>query len=258
MDSLDLSDNEIRLIEYGAFRDLISLTTLNLSDNVISTISEDIFDGMPRLMSINLSKNPLKDISSKLFRNKSLRRLILSGCSGSKKTSEFTNDTVFELLQSDNFVGLKKVECLYMDDNGSSVLSKKAFRQRGFRFTEELSLNDNRITTFQPGLFRRMKKLQSLHLSGNLISVVENHFFHRLESLEFIDLGKNKIQRIEKDAFFHLKELNDLYLEYNSIKSINNLTFQTTHMDYLNLANNQIKKHIFRKHWCRLDRINGL
>uniref|UniRef100_A0A6I8N4K5 Polycystin 1, transient receptor potential channel interacting n=1 Tax=Ornithorhynchus anatinus TaxID=9258 RepID=A0A6I8N4K5_ORNAN len=57
---LDLSDNQIRVLDPGIFENLSSLTFLDLSNNAISTLEEGIFANLFNLSEINLGRNPLR------------------------------------------------------------------------------------------------------------------------------------------------------------------------------------------------------
>lgn len=56
--SLDLQQNDISLVEEGAFRGLSQLTTLLLQHNSLTTASEDILLPLPRLTYLRLYDNP--------------------------------------------------------------------------------------------------------------------------------------------------------------------------------------------------------
>lgn len=67
--SLDLSNNEIRVVETGAFVGLTSLEEINLSGNKMAEVRHGIFANMTELKMLNLKKNLIGEIEEHAFFN---------------------------------------------------------------------------------------------------------------------------------------------------------------------------------------------
>ena len=65
----DLSNNDITIIESGAFADLPLLTTIKVSGNYITIIESGAFSNLPLLTTIDLSNNGITIIESGAFSN---------------------------------------------------------------------------------------------------------------------------------------------------------------------------------------------
>lgn len=77
--NIDLSDNEIDVIEEGAFQDLPLLAHLLLRQNRLTQLPDNIFDTLPGLEELDLSFNQLTTIPLSLQRLVGLKSLSLRG-----------------------------------------------------------------------------------------------------------------------------------------------------------------------------------
>ncbi|XP_048511480.1 adhesion G protein-coupled receptor A3 isoform X1 [Athalia rosae] len=126
---LDLSKNEIYLIESEVLKNLTNLRRLNLSVNKISSIDEGSFQGLQNLERLDLSRNQITTIDAHAFRQLTkLKRLDLSG----NKLSAMETTLFHDLLVLDR-----------------------------------LKLNQNVLTTLKDGTFYGLNSLKQLDLSGN-------------------------------------------------------------------------------------------
>ncbi|XP_012136170.2 remoulade isoform X1 [Megachile rotundata] len=126
---LDLSKNNIYVIEVNIFKNLTNLRRLNLSQNGITSINEGCFNGLGNLERLDLSKNQISTIDTYTFRKlPNLKRLDLSG-------------------------------------NNISAVKPSLFHD--LLTLERLKLNENKLTTLKEGTFYSLKSLKQLDLSNN-------------------------------------------------------------------------------------------
>ncbi|XP_072536563.1 toll-like receptor 12 [Salminus brasiliensis] len=75
---------------------------------------------------------------------------------------------------------------------------------------EQLLLNDNRITTLEPGAFRGLLHLKILKLNSNLIKRLSVNDFLSLRALEVVLIDNNVIENIDYGTFQDQRELKEL------------------------------------------------
>ncbi|XP_046488638.1 adhesion G protein-coupled receptor A3 isoform X1 [Neodiprion pinetum] len=126
---LDLSKNEIYLIQSGVFRNLTNLRRLNLSSNKISFLEEEAFGGLQSLERLDLSKNNITTIDTHAFRQ------------------------------------LTRLKRLDLSANIISTLDTTLFHD--LLVLDRLKLNQNDLTTLKDGTFHGLNSLTQLDLSGN-------------------------------------------------------------------------------------------
>ncbi|KAM6908368.1 uncharacterized protein PEZ65_016656 [Lycodopsis pacificus] len=66
---LDLKSNIIKQIHRGAFADLISLKRFNLNNNRLLVLGDDLFQGLSNLTELRLKSNGIKSVSSTSFKS---------------------------------------------------------------------------------------------------------------------------------------------------------------------------------------------
>ncbi|XP_076245480.1 remoulade [Calliopsis andreniformis] len=126
---LDLSKNNIYVIEVNIFKNLTNLKRLDLSQNNITSIGEGCFSGLENLERLDLSKNQISIIDAYTFKKLlNLKRLDLSG-------------------------------------NNISTVIPSLFHD--LLALERLKLNDNKLTTLKEGTFYGLLSLKILDVSNN-------------------------------------------------------------------------------------------
>uniref|UniRef100_A0A8C7ZDZ3 Slit homolog 3 (Drosophila) n=1 Tax=Oryzias sinensis TaxID=183150 RepID=A0A8C7ZDZ3_9TELE len=124
-----LEDNQISVIERGAFQDLRLLERLRLNRNKLQFLPELLFQSNPKLGRVDLSENQIQAVPRKAFR------------------------------------GITGVKNLQLDSNHISCIEDGAFR--ALRDLEILTLNNNNITLIPLSSFNHMPKLRTLRLHSN-------------------------------------------------------------------------------------------
>ncbi|XP_051942227.1 slit homolog 3 protein isoform X1 [Hippocampus zosterae] len=126
---LHLEDNQISVVERGAFQDLRLLERLRLNRNRLALLPELLFQSNPKLGRLDLSENQIQAVPRKAFR------------------------------------GITSVKNLQLDSNHISCIEDGAFR--ALRDLEILTLNNNNITLIPLSSFNHMPKLRTLRLHSN-------------------------------------------------------------------------------------------
>lgn len=126
---LHLEDNQVSIIERGAFQDLKQLERLRLNKNKLQVLPELLFQSTPKLTRLDLSENQIQGIPRKAFR------------------------------------GVTGVKNLQLDNNHISCIEDGAFR--ALRDLEILTLNNNNISRILVTSFNHMPKIRTLRLHSN-------------------------------------------------------------------------------------------
>lgn len=231
--NLDLSNNFIEIIEYGAFNYNLNLTYLNLSNNLIEVIERDFLIAIRSVKVLHLNYNKISEIRGD-FRNIQF---------------EFE-----EVYLNDNY--LKTIDPLMinkliiLDISRNSLEGHFNFQNTKFK---ELNICSNFIETLNVSKIlekldasnsnERLFKisfgygswLKELKLS-NLDIVDYNHLLNQikhLNNLESLDLSHNNLESFDFQEV--AKSLEILNLERTNLRSFDNL-------DYLNILIPNLKQ----------------
>ncbi|KAK1136934.1 hypothetical protein K0M31_001466 [Melipona bicolor] len=77
------------------------------------------------------------------------------------------------------------------------------------------------VTDIDPDAFQHLNNLQQLSLNDNRLTTVKKSWFKGLNSLTYLDINYNKIESIEAGVFENLPSLNDLRLSGNRLECLN-------------------------------------
>lgn len=117
LEQLDLSEGNIRLIEEGAFAGLSSLKSLNLGGNKLRSLNPKTFEGLTELRNLSLELNHLNDIDDSLFSTNT--KLVNIWLNGNK--INVLNPKAFEGLSKLIFIDLQDNECIDEDYEPSNL-----------------------------------------------------------------------------------------------------------------------------------------
>ncbi|KAL1492116.1 hypothetical protein ABEB36_012606 [Hypothenemus hampei] len=199
---LDLSMNNIEILESSSESSSHTLKQLVLSYNIIKDISEDFFNGLPGLTWLDLSHNNLSSLygssdSNIFLQQKNLIYLDLS----------FNN---FKQLPGGVFYPLAMLKSLDLSYNplGEFLSQSKdiLYRTLGTSLNlTRLSLNNLQLNDLHPDYFTSYQDLKELELQDNYFNYIPTVPY----SVEFLDLSGNNISFIAAR-----------YLNYHSLKSL--------------------------------------
>lgn len=177
---LKLGDNHIPNLSYEQLSGYADLKTLDVSRNQISVVNRGTFRGLKQLRNILLNHNQLNGIANGTFEGTEipLRRVIM-------------NNNEIEFIDKNAFSGLHRIYCLYLNFNRIQTLPKSVFR--GLQGLQSLHLNNNRLKTLDQNVFLGLTSLQNLYLNGNNLKWLTPGLFDGLQSLKKVNLSDNKL-----------------------------------------------------------------
>ncbi|KAJ9574817.1 hypothetical protein L9F63_008016, partial [Diploptera punctata] len=176
---LDLSRNNISILDSGVFSELGTLLYLNLSENTLVSVDSQCFEGLNKLEQLDLSRNAISVLESAIFSELGqLLRLNMSN-----NNLKYINATCF--------TGLKTLQLLDLSMNSISILEGAIFSD----LTELLRLNlsENRLETLNSECFRGLTRLQQLDASRNQITNVSPGTFQPIAGLTHLLLADNPV-----------------------------------------------------------------
>ncbi|CRK99841.1 CLUMA_CG013144, isoform A [Clunio marinus] len=233
---LDLSGNQIEILQDDVFKDLTSLELLQLSYNKIENINERNFNGLGNLELLELGHNQLQILNNDTFRQlSSLYHLRL------------TKNSI-KHIEENSFNGLGKLTTLHLDHNQLDKLDFDIFAP--LSSLQYLNLVQNNIKHIDGNVSQKLEKLEELNLNYNQLDKLDNEVFAPLSSLTQLDLMHNNLKEIDKSAFNGLKMLKTLMLDHNQLQKLDNELFATLPslenlmigFNYISTENNRIKE----------------
>ncbi|XP_058065695.1 toll-like receptor 7 [Anopheles bellator] len=235
LQSLDLSDNNMRALPDGFLCPLTGLKVLNLTNNRFRAaeslgLVEKTCAGGSELQSLDLAYNELRGVPENWGVSK-LRRL-------QHLNLEFNN---ISDVHGEALAGLASLRTLNLSYNHLETLPAGLFA--GSRDLREIHLQGNQIYELPRGLFHRLEQLLVLDLSRNQLSShhVDNGTFSGLIRLVVLNLAHNALTRIDAKTFKELYFLQILDLRNNSIGYIEDNAFLPVYnLHTLNLAENRL------------------
>ncbi|MFT7803087.1 leucine-rich repeat-containing protein 32-like [Arapaima gigas] len=202
LETLDISHNQLHVIQEGAFSKLTKLHTLNLARNFLYRNVVDnsqAFHFLYTLKTLDISFNGLedRDVEHYLSNTSSLEHLTLAG-------------------------------------NVLTRLTRKLFTAS--RHLRSINVENNLISEIQKETFDTLKGLTRLNLAGNnLVSICDFNLYH----IKQLNLSRNFIEFFITPENEELYELEILDLSHNKLIFFP-MVPKRNHLKYLNLQNNKI------------------
>ncbi|ELT91816.1 hypothetical protein CAPTEDRAFT_64201, partial [Capitella teleta] len=159
----------------------------------------------------------------------------------------FINNKV-NRISNNTFIDLRNLKLLRLTNNSIVTIDEDAFK--GLLSLEWLDVGGNKLPETLP--FRQ--SLISLRLKKNVIGYLNKSDFEGYDSLTDLDVGHNSICQIQDGCFDDLSKLKNLNFWNNNMRSPDNLSFKSTSIRNLNLAENLIviiKATSFAEHTLR-------
>lgn len=228
---LILRGNEIEGVSESAFHNSTQLQVLDLSKNKINRIGERTFEGLLRIENLNLHDNLLEDLPETIFERSRLQMLENINLSKNKfvkaplkalqkqyffLTSVDLSNNLIEDITSDD-VTIVNIKKLDLSFNPLTKESVENILQEP-KTVREINLAGAGIQTIKE---LQMPFLQKLNVSHNNISSVHPRVFERCNLLEDLDLSKNNIRDLNHvQAWETTKSLKSLDISGNFIEEV--------------------------------------
>lgn len=235
LQTLDLSDNNLRALVDGFLCPLTNLQILNLTNNRIRSaehlgFTENECNGGVELQILDASYNDLRIISENWGVSR-LRRL---------QQLHLQHNNITE-LSPDSLAGLNSLRILNLSNNHIEYLPDTLLI--GSKELREIHLQNNELLELPRGLFHRLEQLLVLDLSHNQLTShhIDNGTFSGLIRLVVLNLAHNALTRLDSNTFKELYFLQILDLKNNSIGHIEDNSFLSLYnLHTLNLAENRL------------------
>ncbi|GBP85498.1 Toll-like receptor 7 [Eumeta japonica] len=230
--NMDWSANKNLELSHGTFNGLRELQSLDLGNNNLKVIPSDVFCPLNNLHILNLTQNRIK----------SLDRLGLGqGCGSNIQSLDLSSNELKTLNEESEISTLKRLQELRLQHNNITEISGEALN--GLISLRILNMSYNNIQSLQEGTFVSTKELREIYLNNNLLFELAKSVFHRLEQLLVLDLSNNQISSAHVDGgtFVGLIRLVILNLSNNALTRIDGKTFKDLFfLQILDLRNNSI------------------
>ncbi|XP_060524610.1 toll-like receptor Tollo [Cylas formicarius] len=205
----------------NAFSDeLRLLERLDLGENNMWSLPEGTLCPLYSLEVLNLTKNRFREVGSFRFSQGHSER-----CGSNLKILDLSRNNI-DRLPSGQFSGLSRLEKLYLQGNGLSVLADRALE--GLTALNILKFSDNRLVNLPPELFADTRDIRELYLQNNSINVLAPGLFGELTQLLVLDLSHNELTAdwINSATFAGLVRLVVLDISYNRMGKLESSVFR--------------------------------
>ncbi|XP_043914011.1 toll-like receptor 5 [Protopterus annectens] len=261
------------ILETDYFHDLVSLETLNLHGNNIDQLKlNPLFSNLSFFHTLNLTQNKLYDICESDMSSLQGKKSFLLDISGNQlyhmkqdnRTKECPNpfwNIFFDRIGlADNKLSTDALQQILSLIRGTIMhhvilCSNRIGKGYGIQSTDPdiqtftgfanslvkiLDLSNCFIVSLNTGVFNKLSHLEQLFLEGNRIFIIQEDAFSGLYNLKMLDLSRNLFGEIYDYTFRGLDNIMHINLSVNSIGFIQKNTFDSTHLQTLDLNNNAI------------------
>ncbi|XP_040583653.1 uncharacterized protein [Lepeophtheirus salmonis] len=236
LESLDLSQNELKTLGRAQFVESSRLQFLDLSNNFLTSLHKQSFEGLSALITLDLNENAISSLDDNYFEHtSSLVELRLKG----NKISKFYKDAFAGLsrlrvlhleenllseLNREWFLPLENLRFLYLDKNQIQQLPSESLPLSALRM---LSLKGNKLLNLSIGNpFKGLKSMDTLDLSNNFLEIVPNEVLREANKLRHLDISINPIHHFDVESFRSMFVLESLKANnMNRLKLIQSHTF---------------------------------
>ncbi|XP_012155741.1 protein artichoke [Ceratitis capitata] len=245
---LDMSNNYLTDVPFGALRGHGTLEQLHLNNNLLRTIERDALMAMPALRELRMRNNSLSSELPMPFWN-------LPGLKGLDLAANN-----FRTIDSYLLAGLPSLRRLDVSENGLLKLDPTTFIHNPM--LETLNISYNELVKIHPATFRNLNRLFEVDASYNLLTdiipglpkIVERISMRgnaittlpfsigkslSLPNLRMLDLSVNRLEQLPKYGFQGMPQLRVLSLANNRLRSLDDTAFiGATRLELLHLQDN--------------------
>ena len=200
LQTLKMCGNQLKAVVFPA--SLFNLATLDLSSNQLEILEVESLLGLPNLSQLDLSSNQLLTIQPEAFKNNT-HLLIL----------DLSSNKLWELPAA--ISGLVHLQTVDLSHNQISRLDTRTMAQLSSLW--RLQIHHNLISTVPTGFFGSFTSLQVLDLSNNRLEVLAPGSLTLNPLLRAVRLDGNELQEIH-GLFSNLTQLTWLNVSNNNIQ----------------------------------------
>jgi len=226
--SLNLAGNSLSVLSDRVFSHLSSLVVLDLSDNILSSLQDNIFENMQDLQKLFLQNNSLSHISTPVMSN--LHNLLLLNIS--------FNQLSGHIINKDTFKSQVKLVALDLSHNIIKDIPSDVYAM--MNQMQILNLQHNQLSEIRSEHFSHLPNLHVLMLSFNQIQTLHPKALVNLQSLDSLSLNHNNLPEIPDELFQDCPNIQDLTLHHNLLTSVPKSLSKLSNLQTLDLGENQI------------------
>nr|XP_022907445.1 carboxypeptidase N subunit 2-like [Onthophagus taurus] len=243
-------NSTIKTIEKGAFNGLNNLNELNLEENNLEIFDLKHLD-IEGLRILKLGGNNFTFFDNSLSKLPSLQYLSIQFCNITRISKDvFTkNKNLIKIDLTENLlVDLKRevfenLGVLKELKLGGNNFSEIPFLALNISSLETLSLDRNKISSFEANKLNKLVNLKDLDLSGNRISSISGFASLNLSQLTSVDLSSNQLAALPTNFFHFSLQLKRIHLAENRFRQIPTSALSETtlpNLNWLNLTGNPL------------------
>ena len=224
--NIDVSNNYIRFVSENVFANSTRLTKLRMSNNQMSHLPAILIASLP-LMELHLANNSLSSLPANLFHGHiNLEKLDLSG-----------NHLMASGLPNNLTSALHNLLSLNLCSNKLANLSIELTRP--LQNLKELRLCDNKLANIS--LPPTMINLVDLDLSGNQLTVLDSKAILPYTQLSYLSLAGNQLSEISSNLFQQTPNLMVLDLSRNKLDSLPKALKSLASLQTLDVSENLVR-----------------
>lgn len=195
---LDLSRNQIKIVESGQLSDFKNLSFLSFAQNKVDAVEEAAFEHLTSLKTLDLSHNPVTSWSPTAFRDLSHSMSVINiadtGLFSIPKLTHrslhlmnISHNKIYEITEKD-VLALTKLVSLDVSYNNIKGIDAGVFQK--LVNLKSLNISANPITHIYDEHVEHFYQLETLHISdmSSLLRLPEAHTFNRLSNLKNLKL----------------------------------------------------------------------
>ncbi|GIY06048.1 slit 1 protein [Caerostris darwini] len=212
LEFLDLSRNQLSILDKENFVALKQLRVLMVNSNMVSSIQNDTFKSLSKLRILHMNENYLQSLPPKGFHY--LENLeLLDLCQNSISD-----------IDHEAFFALKSLKTLLLRDNKITNIPTTPFQYVSKLFKLDLGLNS--FERIPENSFSALNDLEELSLDGCGIKVMQYGALKWLNSLLTLRIQDNELTEVPTKAFFDVIRLEEIHIGQNKFQSLKAKSFQ--------------------------------
>ncbi|XP_041461751.1 insulin-like growth factor-binding protein complex acid labile subunit [Lytechinus variegatus] len=208
-----------------------SLETLDLSQNNIRSLHPYIFSNLTSVRKFILTYNDIIAVQPEFFFGMQMLRMVNAEFFDNDLWDPGMNTSLFDGLFNLKTLNLSKSQLSNWHDGDN--LPPEVLRQ--LSVLQNLSLEDCDLSDLHPGAFSGLKSLQVLILRNNNLEKLSAVLFKQLLNITIIDLSDNLLMDLDRGIFSSNRELKTLLLSNNKLTHLDQSAFKPIQTSLLSI-----------------------